>query len=133
MATESGLQRVLVVESDPGYRIDLCRVLSDQGHVVASVAGGDDALALLDHFAPTVVVCELAATASGMTLVRTIRDHAASRDVPILVLGDADHAAAMEQLFELGQVRYLRRGADPETFQRTFATLLEWAEVGLGA
>lgn len=51
--------RVLVVEDEEQIRAVLCEALSMEGHDVQSVADGAEALALLGHWSPDVVLLDL--------------------------------------------------------------------------
>lgn len=68
---ETRAPRLLVVDDDPSVRALYADEFADDGYEVLAVAGGREALAVLDDFAPDVVTLDI--RMPGMDGIETLR------------------------------------------------------------
>jgi CheY-like chemotaxis protein len=80
--------KVLVVEDEDATRLMLERRLSWAGYRVRATSGADEATAVLEGaFQPDVVLTDMFMPGgSGLSLVRTLREHRSCGDVPVILL-----------------------------------------------
>lgn len=93
--------RILVVDSDPSGRQEVCRALAQSGFELLESESAAQAGELLRAQPPTVVVVDtLLRDQSGFAVCRTIRESPDTRDVPVLMLSrsssDMDRILALE-------------------------------------
>jgi DNA-binding response OmpR family regulator len=118
-------ERVLVVEDDPGYRRLLEIRLEQAGATSCLVAGGEEALAALETFQPTVVIADLMMPGmDGLSLCREIRADPRHRRLPILILTSADRSSSVGEVVGLGLIWYMRKGAEWPTVMRSLRNLV---------
>lgn len=71
-------------------------------------ASPGDALAVANHFKPTVILLDLVMPeVSGLTLLREFRQNPGTRETPIVVLSAKEEARAKSEAFALGANDYL--------------------------
>jgi two-component system phosphate regulon response regulator PhoB len=93
--------RVLVVDSDPSGRQEICKALERSGFELLETESAAQAGEVLRACAPTVVVVDtLLKDQSGFAVCRTIRESPETKDVPVLMLSrsssDMDRILALE-------------------------------------
>jgi len=87
----AGERLVLVVDDDPDILQTLGLCLSSEGYRVLMAANGKEALEILDHEHPSVILLDLMMPVmDGWQFVAEL-DHRGRRDVPLLILS-ADRA-----------------------------------------
>jgi two-component system, cell cycle response regulator len=116
---------VLVAESSAEIRDDLLRRLAERGHRVAGAGEGDEALRLVAHEAPDVILLdqELAGV-DGMEVLDRLRARDELAAMPVIMLtASSDHDLMLEAL-RRGAHDYLRKPFDPaELDARVLAAL----------
>jgi CheY-like chemotaxis protein len=79
--------RVLVVDDDTLLRTVLCESLADEGYEVRPAHNGRDALAVLDDWAPDVIVLDLMMPGmDGWAFRRAQLERRTVADIPVIVL-----------------------------------------------
>jgi CheY-like chemotaxis protein len=93
---------ILVVEDDPGVRGLARDLLTDEGHDVVTAESGEQALAVVAHSHPSLILADLTMPGmDGRTLVATLRERYG--DVPVvLVSGAHDIHETAEQIDAVG-------------------------------
>jgi CheY-like chemotaxis protein len=121
--------RVLIVDDDPGYRRLLEIRLEQSGAETASAESGEEALELLEPFAPQLVIADLRMPGiDGLELCRRIRADPAHKRLPILILTSAENSGEIGEVVGLGLIWYMRKGAEWATILRSLHNLLAHAE-----
>jgi two-component system phosphate regulon response regulator PhoB len=106
--------RVLVVDSDPSGRQEICKALERSGFELLESDSAAQASEVLRAAAPTVVVVDtLLRDQSGFAVCRTIRESADTKDVPVLMLSRASS--------EMDRILALEAGADDVMARPFFA------------
>jgi putative two-component system response regulator len=83
----TGRQTILVVDDDPGVRELLDEHLARLGHRVLGAASAEEALALLERWAPDLVLTDVMMNGmSGVELCRRIKSDARWHLVPVVIL-----------------------------------------------
>jgi signal transduction histidine kinase len=102
------LERVLVVDDDPGARLALCELLGGAGFSVTTADGGASALRLASEQTPDVILTDLQMPdMSGIELCRALQ--ARDAELPVIILtGFQDMSSAVDGL-RAGAVDYLTK------------------------
>ena len=88
---ERAQTRVLVVDDDPSILDTVTAILSGEGYQVVSAAGGQEALALIRSWHPTLVLLDMRMPVmDGWAVARNM--HEAGSRVPIVVMTAAESA-----------------------------------------
>ena len=83
--------RVLVVDDDASILDNVTSILSTEGYQVKSAAGGEEALALVSAWRPTLVLLDMRMPLmDGWAVARAMRE--AGSKVPIVVMTAAENA-----------------------------------------
>ena len=93
--------RVLVIDSDPAGRQEICRALDRSGFELLQAGSAAQAGEVLGSQPPDAVVIDtLLCDQSGFAVCRTIRESPETKDVPVLMLSrsssDMDRILALE-------------------------------------
>ncbi len=88
------MNQLLIVEDDNVYRQFLSLALEMAGYRVQTAANGVQAIEILQHISPDLVLLDLSMPAvSGWDVLHFMRDQAALKPVPVLILtANADEA-----------------------------------------
>jgi two-component system response regulator MprA len=106
MATETGTERVLVVDDDHSLRRMLERSLLAEGFAVQAVADGGAALAAIERSAPDLVVLDVGLPGmDGLAVCRRLRDKGFG--LPVLMLTARDAVADRVAGLDVGADDYL--------------------------
>jgi signal transduction histidine kinase len=101
--------RVLVVEDDEASRDFVVALLNDRGAVTAEAASADEALALLESFAPQLLVSDIGMPLrDGLDLLRTIRAGGTDADaLPAIALTAFASSSDRDLAIEAGFQRHI--------------------------
>ncbi len=106
------MDRVLVVDDDPEIRDLVSDLLEPAGYVVQGAADGHEALAVLQHEQPSLILLDMCMPhMSGPVLAETMRANAAGRKVPVVVITAEEDGREWAE--EIGAACYL-----PKPFTR---------------
>ena len=115
--------RVLVVEDDDDLRGMLEDTLTDAGFSVRGASHGAEALRLLQHEIPNVIVLDLMLPwVNGIEVLATVRQQPHLLNVPVLVVTGTVTSAF--DLRSFGPLRVLRKPLDVEALVPTIHDLL---------
>ncbi|HEV7666471.1 MAG TPA: response regulator [Chloroflexota bacterium] len=90
-AERDGSSSVLVVDDDPALRDVLGSLLSEDGWRVTTAGDGAAALAAVEQEKPTAMVLDLMMPrVDGFEVLQTLRSHATTRDLPVIVVTAKD-------------------------------------------
>ena len=88
---DPGATRVLVVDDDPSILDTVTSILSTEGYQVKSAAGGEEALALVSTWRPSLVLLDMRMPLmDGWAVARALRESGSK--VPIVVMTAAENA-----------------------------------------
>jgi len=89
---------VLVVDDSMLIRHSVCRFLEERGFIVEAASNGVEALKVLEHFVPDLIITDLSMPRmGGVELVSVVRQRATFAQTPILILSarrNADELAS---------------------------------------
>jgi Response regulator containing a CheY-like receiver domain and a GGDEF domain len=121
---------ILVADDSTTMRMIVESALAQRGWSVVTAGNGRDALARAQQAAPDLVVTDWnMPVMGGLDLVRGLRDNAATRAVPVLVLTTEEDQASKDAARGLGVSGWLNKPVDPEVLVDMVAELLEYAQV----
>ena len=117
--------RVLVVEDEASVGQVVVDVLADEGHEVRWATNGRDALALLDHWRPDVIVLDLMMPVMDGRAFRAAQQRLPDTvaRVPVVVLSGMREARATAE--ELGAAAVLAKPFELEELVETVGQVLE--------
>jgi type IV pilus assembly protein PilB len=104
------LRRILVVDDDPAL-LDTVRDLLLEAHYdVATATNGRDALAVVLHAPPDLVLTDLQMPVmDGLELLKRLRSDLGSRQIPVIFLTVADSLDHEARAFDLGADDYISK------------------------
>ncbi len=101
---------VLVVDDDPDARARLRHVLTRNGWTVSEAGNGQEALDLVAHAPPQVILLDLTMPVmDGFTFLHALRERPGCGDIPVIVLSARDLDAADRRRLD-GADRVLSKG-----------------------
>ncbi len=107
-------QVVLIVEPDVSFALEVTTELESRGIHVERVARGDAVLEALAISAPDLVILDLVLSRmDGRTVLRELREHPATANIPIVALGRAVGDSLRDEAFALGADAYFDRPIAP--------------------
>jgi DNA-binding NtrC family response regulator len=110
-ARESGLERVLVVEDDRTTRVGLTELVASWGFVAEGAADGEEALAKVTTFRPSIIVSDLVMPRmGGLDLLKALRDQLA--DLSIIILTAQGTVETAVEAIKVGAYDYLTKPVD---------------------
>jgi len=117
---------ILVVADDADYRELLSTQLRANGYEVVAAGDGVEALGLAQETLLSAVIVDLhAPQLDGHEFSKRLRADGRFRTVPVVMLSGADEPDNLNELIELGGIRYVRRGAEGHSVMRTLRLMIE--------
>src|SRR5688572_420968 len=91
--------RILVVDDEPALRDVLTMVLEDEGYAVASAANGAEALAMVAHVRPAVVITDIMMPVlDGIALCQALTTDPATAHVPVVITSAGSNRPTIDGL-----------------------------------
>jgi len=110
--TGRDVERILVIDDDPGVQTAVRRTLEPAGYDIVAAANGADAMDIFREADPALIILDLRLPGkSGQELCREIREETAS--IPIIVLSALSDQAERILLLELGADDYITKPFSP--------------------
>lgn len=119
---------VLVVDDDREIRQMLCSLLQIYGYETDAAEDGLVALQKIRQRRPHIVVLDvMMPNMDGITLCQMLRQDAATKSLPVVMLSGKAHPQAIEEGLKAGADRYLTKPSGLDVLVDTLAGLLEYA------
>ncbi len=110
----SAMQKILVVDDDPGIRDVVCFALQKAGYATTAAADGEQALKRFEADPPALVVLDiLMPELDGLEVCRRLRSDARGRATPIVFLSSKDDEVDRIVGLEVGGDDYLAKPFSP--------------------
>lgn len=107
--------RVLVVDDSPTILRVLQAVLAAQNCEVITAKDGLEGFETAHQRAPDLIVTDtMMPRMDGFALLRNLKEHAGTREIPVIMLTSSDEAASEVQALRLGADDYIAKTLDPE-------------------
>lgn len=111
-AAEQG--RLLLADDDAGNRELLCRRLEKLGYQVTACANGSEALGLIRQQPFDLVLLDLLMPGmDGRGVLARMKDDAALRDIPVIMISALDQVEGIVRCIELGAEDYIAKPFNP--------------------
>ena len=122
---------LLIIEDDAAFARTLVRSFERRGYRVRHATSYDEAVQLLQSYAPgfAVVDLKLAGTQSGLACVQLLHAHDAAMSIVVLT-GFASIGTAVDAI-KLGARQYLAKPANSDDIEAAFGQLDGSVELGL--
>jgi PleD family two-component response regulator len=102
---------ILIVDDQKDIGTSLERLLRYAGHEAVSVTGGAEALAMLHVRKPSLLVLDVnMPEMDGLTVLKSIKEHAELKDVRIVMYSSDTHHETMTEAKRLGALDFLVKG-----------------------
>jgi len=103
-------KKVLIAEDEPSIVLSLEFLLAGAGYQVTVARNGSDALTLVEHFRPDLVVLDIMLPmVNGLEVCRSVRASAALGHTRILMLTARGREAEVRKGLALGADRYMTK------------------------
>jgi PleD family two-component response regulator len=117
---------ILIVDDQKDTGTALERLLRYAGHESVSVTGGAEALAMLHIRKPSLLILDVnMPEMDGLTVLRTIKEHAELKDVRVVMYSADTHYETMVEAKRLGAADFLVKGT--VAFDKLVARICELA------
>jgi len=124
--TEREAPLVLVADDEEDIRSLVSVRLKRAGYDVITAADGEEALLLVAARLPDLVVLDMMMPkATGLEVARNMREQAATKDIPIILLTARAQEADVVSGFEAGADDYMKKPFSPQDLQARVQALLE--------
>jgi len=123
------MQQILVVDDELEHLNALCELLQGGGYQVLRTSRPERALAIAESQRPDLVITDWDMPGlSGIELIRQLKAHAATRDIPVIMCtGSMTTAAHLETALEAGAVDYVRKPVEPIELRARTRSMLQLA------
>jgi len=102
---------ILIVDDQKDIGTGLERLLRYAGHEAVAVTGGAEGLAMLHVRKPSLLVLDVnMPEMDGLTVLKTIKDHAELKDVRIVMYSSDTHPETVTEAMRLGALDFLVKG-----------------------
>jgi len=117
---------VLVADDEEDIRSLVAFRLKRAGYEVITAADGEEALLLAATRLPDLVVLDMMMPkATGLEVTRSMREHEATKDIPIILLTARAQEGDVTSGFEAGADDYVKKPFSPQDLQARVQALLE--------
>jgi diguanylate cyclase (GGDEF)-like protein len=129
------MSSILVVDDDSAFTDIISLILSREGHKVASVFSGEEALASVASSVPELIISDVEMGGmSGLDLVRQLQDNPLYRSIPVILMS-ARRVSATDRVdgLSVGSDDYLLKPIVPQELIARVKAVLRRTEIGLDA
>lgn len=120
------LGHILAVDDNRMNRLKLVRMLGKQGYDVEQAEGGREALTMLRSNVFDLVLLDiLMPEVDGFQVLREMKDDAALRDIPVIVVSAVEEMNSVDECLELGAVDYLSKPVDAELLKARVSSYIK--------
>jgi DNA-binding response OmpR family regulator len=117
---------VLVADDEDDIRSLVSFRLKRAGYDVITAADGEEALVLATTRLPDLVVLDMMMPkATGLEVMRSMREQSRTKDIPIILLTARAQEADVARGFEAGADDYVKKPFSPQDLQARVQALLE--------
>jgi len=117
---------ILLVDGSATMRYYHGILLKRLEYAVQTASSAEEALQIVDHTMPSLVITESALPVmSGTELIRTLKGSDRTRDLPIVVLAGGEDDRIRERWKELGCAACLFKPVEPHFFYQTIQAAIE--------
>jgi DNA-binding response OmpR family regulator len=118
-------KKVLIADDEPNIVTSLEFLLEKAGYEVKVASTGDEALKLVESFAPDAVLLDvMMPSKSGYVVCQEIRENPAWRDIKIIMLTAKGRDVEIDKGFALGANAYITKPFSTKELVRTVRDLL---------
>ena len=104
-------KNILVVDDEPDIIEILQTMLEDAGYEVESTQRGDEVERLAEELQPDLIILDILILGKdGRDLAKSLKNHAATRHIPILII--SAHPYAEQDIREVGNADFLAKPFD---------------------
>jgi len=122
------MARILLVDTSITARLRVVKDLEEDGHHVAEITSGQEALDICTSEPPDCIILELVLQdIDGFKVLRTLKEK--NLNIPTIVLTDLRMKSLEEKCLELGVAAYLRKPIRPSVLKEKIDELLKDSKI----
>jgi CheY-like chemotaxis protein len=123
---------ILIVDDNPTNLKLLCFLLAARGYEVRSAGTGEDALTVLDHFQPRLILVDLQLPGiDGLTLTRMLRERPTTREIAIVAVTAYAMQGDEQTALDAGCDGYITKPIDTRALPERVAHYLTLRSAGV--
>lgn len=120
------MKKILVIESNPIYQAELCRLLAFERYQVLRAVRGMDGITLAFQQHPDLVLCDiLMPDLTGYEILEKLQTHPSTAKIPFILLGGKTDMRSHAYAIKVGAAAYLSKLVPPHELLRVVATKLK--------
>lgn len=124
---------ILVIDDSPTFREELRGTLETKGYSVVTAANGEEGLGLAVSLRPRAIIVDgVLPGIDGATVIRRLRQDAALRRTPCVLLTGSEDPAREPMALEAGADAYVRKGDDLTILLARLAAVLRTSDTSVG-
>jgi diguanylate cyclase len=105
--------RILIVDDERQNRTLLEVMLEPEGYVLGTATNGDEALAMVEKFAPDLILLDIMMPGmNGYMVTARLKENPATRHIPVMVLSSLDDRNSMAHGLGAGADAFLGKPID---------------------
>ena len=121
--------QVLVVDDDELSRLEIARIVEQQGHDVSEASNGTQALEMLRAGKSNLVLLDLLMPGiDGFEVLRQMKADSTLSSIPVIVITAAGDPGSAAKSIELGAVDHFTKPVDHELLANRVGAILGGAE-----
>ena len=102
--------RILVVEDELSQRLTLQKILEKQGATIFLAENGNEGLRqAAEHFPDVILLDECMPVMTGIAMCKRLKEHEATKNIPVIFLTSADSPDDIVEHFNLGAEFHLSK------------------------
>ena len=122
-------KRILLVDDDPQILEVFAALLEEAGYEVEQAEHALAAVAAIVRAPPDLILADIRMPiVDGLGLVRELKAHADSRQIPVIAVTGYDNPETREAALKAGYDDYITKPIDPRRFPRQIARILRRAK-----
>ena len=102
------MKKILFIEDESALQKTLGDILKEEGYQLISALDGEIGIKLAEKEHPNLILLDLILPrVDGFKVLKTLKENASTKDIPIIILTNLDNARDIEKALELGATTYL--------------------------
>lgn len=124
------MKKILVIEDDKNVRENIKTLLTEEGYIVYSSAGGAEGIITAKKELPDLIICDIMMKSiDGYAVLKDLSEHSNTKTIPFIFLTAKVERSDLRLGMELGADDYLFKPFKSEELLKSIETRLKRADV----